>query len=318
MDILPYDIAEVMKECCLKASSSKANEHFGSRGTAQADKVQFGDLAQSFKKKSDQLLSANVCDNIKEMFWKAACHVANTKAKCKRDAERDMSEMEEACQRIIKAGDVSTQLAKNLRQMGYQAAWYLTNKVSGYTDEAKAPEARYKSDFNKITGDVNLVAMNFFIDKAKSQQAKPKVIAKQNLINNGDIQQQMSFSFTITEGETKSLSFTAGFAFGVKRDIEVGFAGFGKANVSANFEISGSSTSSGCINKGITKTYNFPVAVPPRSTYKAKAMVQEAMMDVPYELVFDFGGKRKSLCGKWRGVAVSSATYTIDNLTSKS
>ncbi len=312
MDILPYDIAEDMKECCLKASSSTANERLGSRGSARADKVQFEDLAQSFEKKSDQLLSSNVCGNIKEMFWKAAWHTANTRKNYNSDAERDKREMEEAYQHIIKAGEVSTQLADNLKWMGWNAAWFCANTLCNYTEDAKEDEARYKSHFSKITGDVNLVTMNFFMDNAKSLQAKPKVIANQNLINNSDIPQQMSFSFSTTVGGTKSLSFTAGFKYGVTNAFEVGFAGFGKASVSANFEISASSTMGGSINKGTTKKYDFPVAVPPHSTYKANGIIQEATMDVPYELVFDFGGKRKSLFGNWKGVAVSSATYTID------
>ncbi len=124
----------------------------------------------------------------------------------------------------------------------------------------------------------------------------------------------MSFSFSINQGETKSLSFTAGFKYGVTSAFEVCFEGVGSASVSTNFEISTSSTTAGSINKGITKTYNFPVAVPPHSTYRTKAMVQEATIEVPYELVFDFGGKRKSLCGKGTGVAISSATYTIDKV----
>ena len=42
-------------------------------------------------------------------------------------------------------------------------------------------------------------------------------------------------------------------------------------------------------------------------------MVHEASMEVPYELVFDFGdGKQKSISGVWTGVAVSSATYEIN------
>ncbi len=175
MDILPYDIAEVMKECCLKASSCTTNTCFGSSGTAKANKVQFEDLAQSFKNKSDQLLSANACDNIKEMFWKAAWHTVNRTRYYKSDAERDKREVEEAYQCIIKAGERSTRLAGEIRWMGWSAAWYCTNTMKNYTEHAKEGEAIYKSHFSKIYGDVNLVAMNFFMDNANSLQAKPKL-----------------------------------------------------------------------------------------------------------------------------------------------
>ena len=44
--------------------------------------------------------------------------------------------------------------------------------------------------------------------------------------------------------------------------------------------------------------------------YKAKGMVHEADMDVPYKVVFDFG----VITGMWKGVAVSTATYAQSKL----
>ena len=66
------------------------------------------------------------------------------------------------------------------------------------------------------------------------------------------------------------------------------------------------------MSSGTTKAYEFPLKVPGQSKYVAKATVHEAEMEVPYELVFDFGGTRKTIEGIWRGVAVSTATYSVD------
>ena len=41
---------------------------------------------------------------------------------------------------------------------------------------------------------------------------------------------------------------------------------------------------------GISQMYQFLLLVPAQTTYLAQGVVHEAQMDVPYELVFDFGG----------------------------
>jgi len=35
-------------------------------------------------------------------------------------------------------------------------------------------------------------------------------------------------------------------------------------------------------------------------------------MEIPYELVFDFGGAHRKLRGQWKGIACSKATYQVD------
>lgn len=120
----------------------------------------------------------------------------------------------------------------------------------------------------------------------------------------------MAFEFTVTQGKTTSLSFQIGFKYGVKAEMEVSFLYTG-GQFEASFEMSQSLTISQSLSTGTSKEYNFPLSVPAHSTYEAKATVQEAEMEVPYELVFDFGGTRKSIVGIWNGVAVSLATYTV-------
>ena len=50
------------------------------------------------------------------------------------------------------------------------------DKIYGYGDD----KARYEQIYNTMYGDINLVEMNFNMDKAKIiQHGKPKVIAEQ-------------------------------------------------------------------------------------------------------------------------------------------
>lgn len=313
LSILPSDVAEEMKMCSQKASWSCAKERMGSRGDADAEKVAFEQHAESFKKKSVGLLSTSTCDEIKSMFWFAAWHTANTRKGYEKDAKNDKKRMEEHYEAVVKIGEVTDDLASNLKWMGWNAAWYAANKMVGYDDDAKRDEAKLEANFQKCLGDVTLKEMNFFTDKAKTLAEEPRVVANQTLTNKGDVTQTMAFKFTVTQGKTTSLSVQIGFKFGVKAGMEVGFLGTG-GNFEASFELSQSLTISQSVSTGTSKEYNFPLSVPAHSTYEAKATVHEAKMEVPYEMVFDFGGTRKSIEGIWDGVAVSSATYKVTKL----
>lgn len=313
LKIFPADIAEEMKECAEKASWSCAKERKGKRGEADAEKVAFEQHADAFKKKSVGLLSPNTCDDIKWMFWNAAWHTANTRAGYSSDASRDKAKMEEHYRNIVKNGEVTEKLASDLKWMGWNAAWYAANTSVGYRDDAKRDAAKIQDHFQKIQGEVNLVSMNFFIDQAKLLTEKPNVIAEQTLVNKSNEAQTMAFKYSVTEGKTKSTSHTIGFNYGIKVGFEAGFFGM-NGKYEASFSFSHSHTFSESISSGITKSYEFPLKAAPRSTYVAKAMVHEANMDVPYELVLDFGGQKKSFNGIWNGVAVSKSTYTVDEV----
>ena len=311
MNILPVDVAEEMKECALSAGHSTANERFGTQQEADVQKIHWNEHAENFKKHSVGLLSAETCDDIKSMFWFQAWRTANERKGY--DYQSDIKTVDKKFQSILNRGDMSHELASSVKGMGWYVAWYCANKLYGYDDDAKTDKARYEQIYNTMYGDVNLVAMNFNMDKAKiTQDGKPKVIAEQNLVNNSDIEQEAQFSFTVTEGKTISVSNQIAFKYGVKVGFKAGFFNFGKSEYEVSFEFSHNHTFSESINTGITKNYTFRLKVPPHMKYNAKGMVHECEMEIPYELVFDFGGTRKSLSGIWKGVAVSIATYEVN------
>ena len=121
----------------------------------------------------------------------------------------------------------------------------------------------------------------------------------------------MEYTFKVTEGRTTSLSATVSFEYGITQGVEVGFGGFGSASYQASFKLSASTTMGHSMQKGESKTYRFPLTVPARSTYIAKGIVQEAEMDVEYDMVLDIGGYYKTIHGTWKGVAVSKASYEV-------
>ena len=311
LNFLPVDVAEEIKKCAEAAAQSTANERFGSQGEADAQKVHWQEHAAAFTKQADGLLSKQMCGDIQYMFWFQAWRTANERKGYKSDAKNDIEKVDGYVKSIKSRGEIADYLADNIRNMGWNIAWYWANTLYGYNDDAKRDKAKLEADYSKIHGDVKLLDMKFYTDQAKVLQEKPKVVAEQTLPNETDIQQSMSFQFTTTRGTTTSVSTTIGFKYSVTESMEVGFEGFGKFSVGISFELSSSTTFATSMSKSISKSYTFPLAVPPHTTYSAKGTVHETTMDVPYELVFDFGGAKRTISGMWKGVAVSTATYKV-------
>ena len=312
LDLFPKDMADELKGLAEKASSSCAQERFGTPGKAAASKIEAGQHFDNFKEKAKSLLSSASCDNIQDIFWREAWHTANTRKGYKSDANKDEAAVKQHGKNLIQGGEVSKALATNLINMGWAAAWYAANTAVGYHDDAVRDSANLALYFSKIQGEVNLVAMNFLIDQAKILSQEPKVVAEQTLINKGKVQQKMAFKFSVTEGKTHSTSHNISFTYGITVGFSAGFFGFAESKYEASFNFSHGHTFAESISTGTRKTYEFPLAVPAGATYVAKALVHEAQMDVPYELVFDFGGEQKSFTGMWRGVAISKVIYEIN------
>lgn len=314
MDVLPYDIANDMKSCALKAGLSASHEHIKmSRGEAKAYEMAYNIHAVLFRKKSSDFLSAETCEEIVAMFWHAAQYTAIdlTGLDLLYNRELHKESAEQKFQSIVERGEMTKTLISNVKEMGWNAARYYANTASawGKRDDAEEDKAKYESHFSKIH-EVNLVAIYFCLDGAKILGEKPVIVADQKLINNGDVQQSMEFTFTVDEGKTYSMSKQTSFKFGVKVGFDAGFIGFA-GRYGLSLEVSQARACTKATTTSKTKSYKFPVDVPPHSTYVAKGMVHEARMKVPYELVFDFGGTKKSMYGTWEGVAVSSVTYKV-------
>lgn len=311
MDAFPADVAEQMKWCAWRASWHCSNTRKGYKGDASTDEVAFNDHADAFKKKSSEFLSAETCDDIKWMFWNAAWHTANTRWNYKKDAKKDKEKVEEHYQNIRRKEELSERLASDLQELGWSAAWYCANTRCGYTEDAKGDKARFESFSQKIAGDVNLVAINFFTDKAKVFSQKPAQLEKTTFHNEGDVEQSRTFRYSHTEGKTSSWSNTLNFKFGVQVTFKAGFFKIAESEYQLSLEVSNSQTFSGSTSSSVSKEYTFPLKVPGHSTYVAEATVHEAEMDVPYEMIFDFGGQRKSIRGMWHGVATSTAVVSV-------
>ena len=323
LEILPLDVAEELKGYAEKAAWHCSKMRLGDRGEADADKIEAKNHYDSFKERCKGLLSDRSCEDIRSMLWNAGWYAAN-KAKSKRcwwfnkrnqykaDAASDKIAVQAMYQEVVYGGEITETFATNVRELGRNAARLAAHTIVGRHNDAKRDQANLDSYFNQIRGDVNLVAMNFFMDEAKILSQTPKVVSEKNLINNTGVDQAMTFGFSMTEGTTHSTSHTIGFSYGINSSFKAGFSGFGEFNFELSFNFSHSHTFDQSTSTGTTKSVEFPLKVPAHSTYVAKGMVYEAEMEIPYELVFNFGGAHRKVRGQWKGVACSKATYQVD------
>lgn len=65
------------------------------------------------------------------------------------------------------------------------------------------------------------------------------------------------------------------------------------------------------ITRSVTRSERFSITVPPNATYYGKVTVTDFTADVPYDLVFDFGGVQKTVRGIWNGLVVSRSRSSI-------
>ena len=129
--------------------------------------------------------------------------------------------------------------------------------------------------------------------------------------NRGGVVQIMKFNFVATEGKTDSITHSANFNLRNRSDFQCwpGFPGIGEINCQLSFDFSHNRSFQESINKTITKSNGFDLVVPAHCTQIARATVQEAKLEVPFELIFDFNGVIRSVTGLWKGVGCSKATY---------
>lgn len=233
--VLPESVAKKMKECAYKAGWHWAKRLKGDPSDADAEEINFKKQADSLKKAAVGLLSESTCDGITSMFWSAAKHVVDRRAGKDTDGSADRYYMERHFPNIPK--EITEQLYKNIRWMCWHTAWYAANKIFNFDDHTKRDEANVNAYFDKIKGELRLVKMDFFTDKAKHIAENPKVIAKQVLHNDSDVEQKMAFEFSVNSGSTSSISTRFGFEFGVKQGAKAEFLGVGGSFEEVPYEL---------------------------------------------------------------------------------
>lgn len=278
----------------------------------------FTDICRGF-------LSEKTCEKIKSLLTSAVKHRVNFE-KCKRikiqfwknakyagRAGYQKCNMEHHYKSLISRGkqEISENLAKNIKRIGKAAASLAFLSSFGSSEERNQAEKELDDCFELIHGNVTIIDMKFIKDKARLISKTPQVVSRMEMENKGDVAQTMKFTFMATKGKTVSTKHTVNFNYKIGSNFSAGFPGVGEISCQLSFDFSHNPCFQECINKTITKSYEFDLVVPAHCTQVARATVEEAEMEVPYELVFDFQGTTRSVEGLWKGVGCSEATYSI-------
>lgn len=329
LDVFPKDMADELKAFAEKLGEFSARCIFGKRGkagTAAAVRVNADMHFSNFMEKCEGLLSETTCLAIRSMLWNVAWYAANIKkvdvcclpgAKYQLNADDHQQQVDDFFHKIVSRQEITEMLTTHVKEMGSAAAWLAVNNMVGRNDKVVQYKAILNDCFEKVCGEVSLVAIKFDINQSKILEEKPVIVAEEKLVNNGNEDQSMEVNFSIAEGKTSSVTQRVGFSFDVKTSFGAGFLGISNATYDLSFNFSRDYTVAESTSNSKTKTYNFPLKVPKKTTYLAKAMVHEAQMDVPYELIFDFGGTQRIAKGRWKGVAVSKVTHEVSEKLDK-
>jgi len=309
LNIVPNDVAGLMKECACSAGWYTANIRYGYDNDAAADLVRYNSYKAEFAQLAEDLLSADVSLDIAEMFMSSAWAAANERKGYSGDAAADRERMGEWLALVKASGQMTDDLAQNIFEMGWSAAWATANGRWGYDNSNDV--ARMNSYYDDIRGQYNLIAMNFFDEHAVLVKEQKTLIAQQELVNSVANDQSMIFSFEVTQGTTSETSHSFNFDMDITAEIKARFLIFFKVTFGVEFGIGAELGWAKSLSSGTTKKYTFPLTVPAGETNTATANIQEGTMEVPYEVVFLCDGEEQRLTGLWKGTAVSTATYEV-------
>ena len=312
LNVLPKDIAEPMQWCAWHAGWTTSNERYGFTGEATADKTKFEDYAIKFTKAANGLIPEEVCDDIKLMFFNVGWVTANERYGY--DQSDDQSKADNHYSNIEKSKQFSKTLLDNISELGWAASWHAANTRAGHDEDAIGDKAKFESYAGRIAADVKLVAVNFEVDSAKLLKSNPKVVGKIIYNNDGDEPQTQAFSVEFSKGKTTSYTKEVSFTYGLSISSSVSFSYYAadiEASVEASFEYTSMESFTEENSEGTTVSYEWDITVPAKSIYRVTASIHEAEMEIPYEMVFDFDGSKRSFNGKWKGVAVSTATTDL-------
>ena len=317
INILPQDAATELKECASAAGWYAANIRKGYSGTAAKANVKRH--TANFKEKMAGIISSGTIDNIKDMFVYSSWYTANTRKGYSSDARRDRKRVNSEYNTIKNSGELSDSLIKDIHDMGWAAAWYAANKRAGYNRDAGRDEQKFTKHFDRIKGTVELVSVNFMTSDITERNFKtaPKVVIRKRLPNCGSTQLQTVITYEESIGETVSFTREVGFEYTITAGFLAGFSFLGlggEVTFETSFTFFSSSSFSESIEHTRTRSYTFILTAAPYTTNTGVATVYEATGSVPYEMVFDFQGVRKTVHGTWTGVAVSDAIFRAKQL----
>lgn len=303
---LPSELADEVKWVAFNYGWMAVNNRRNNPVDEEANRLSAERHWANMRTVGSGLLTGAMVDDINWMSFNAAWAVVNSYTWMP-DYQKNYDAMNQHEQTLKATGLFTHDLLENVKWMAWNTACASQNDILGNKNTQKECEEKFDDFMLKISGPAVLKNLTFDINTATLLGKTPSVVSQQTLVNHGDVEQRMAFTFSYYEGQTSSYSKTAGFTV----RANAGLTGkFFFANFS--FEASYSDTWSTENEKRTTQTNTFSLNVPKHSTYEAKGIVTQANMDVPYTATIGIGSGEIQIRGIWHGVAVAGANVQID------
>ena len=131
--------------------------------------------------------------------------------------------------------------------------------------------------------------------------------------NKTSLEQSMTANFAQKATIQSKFSETEGFSVTVKTGVGVNLCKIFNGSLDMTTVSSTNSSFENSETKEDSRSYSFPVKVPPFKKVKARVVVQRYNANISYRAVFKGikTGKRLTLTGKWEGVTASTITYQL-------
>jgi len=164
----------------------------------------------------------------------------------------------------------------------------------------------------------DIVDIEYHMEPGDIISEKPNFITTTNVVNGTSIEQSMTATFTEKATESSRFSKTEGVTISFTSGTKVGIPNIIDSSLEMGVTTSESWSFEESESKEDSRTYTFPVRVPPRTTVTAQASVQMYEADVTYVATFKgrTSGREVVMSGKWQGVKASTINYILREATS--
>ena len=169
-------------------------------------------------------------------------------------------------------------------------------------------------------GDFELVGISYYLTPEDVNVTLPSYIATTTVVNNSPVTQTQMAHFSNKASETSSFTKTLGISIRVSSSLRTAVPVLVENTLVVETQSSYLWSYSSTESKEDTRSYDFPVVVPPFSAVRTNAIIGLRRVSAGYEATFrsKITQKIKKVQGKWTGILPDEISYIITDLNTGS
>lgn len=163
--------------------------------------------------------------------------------------------------------------------------------------------------------DLEIESVSYYLTSSNGVVQKPNFIVETEVYNMSDLQQTMNVTFNSQATESSNFSKTEGISVNIATGFKVGVPAF-ESSLSTSITTSSTWTFGMSETKSDTRTYSFPITVPAKTNYKARATVSMYDANARYVARCRVKGLNQVILleGNWTGIKAGTIKYEIFNI----